>query len=81
MARYESSMQSGDIPSGSRLSSGWRSAGWMTAVPFEWSPTATLEPDFARAKLIVKTTLAHARETGAVIPEVPAVEVELAEPS
>lgn len=74
-------MQSGDIPSSPRLSSGWRSVGWMTAVPFDWSLTATPEPDFARAKLIVKTTLLHARETGAVIPEAPAVEVDLAEPS
>jgi len=34
--------------------------------------------NFARAKLIVKTTLLHARETAAVEPGAEPVEVELA---
>jgi len=33
-------------------------------VPLRLEPDRHAEPDFARAKLIVKTTLLHARETG-----------------
>jgi hypothetical protein len=36
--------------------------------------------NFARAKLIVRTTLLHARETQAVRPAAAAVELELAVP-
>jgi hypothetical protein len=32
--------------------------------------------NFVRAKLIVKTTLLHARETEAIVPGAPAVELE-----
>ena len=41
-------------------------------------PVPTALDNFARAKLIVKTTLLHARETAAVVPGAPAVELELA---
>jgi propanediol dehydratase large subunit len=41
-------------------------------------PVPTELDNFARAKLIVKTTLLHARETLAVEPGAPAVELELA---
>jgi propanediol dehydratase large subunit len=40
-------------------------------------PVPTKLDNFARAKLIVRTTLMHARETAAVVPGAPAVEVEL----
>jgi propanediol dehydratase large subunit len=40
-------------------------------------PVPTELDNFARAKLIVKTTLLHARETAAVVPGAPAVELEL----
>ena len=40
-------------------------------------PVPTEMDNFARAKLIVKTTLLHARETAAVEPGAPPVEVEL----
>ena len=40
-------------------------------------PVPTELDNFARAKLIVRTTLLHARETQAVVPGAPAVEVEL----
>jgi len=43
-------------------------------------PVPTELDNFARAKLIVRTTLLHARETAAVRPEAPPVELELAEP-
>ena len=33
--------------------------------------------NFARAKLIVRTTLLHARETAAIVPGAPPVELEL----
>jgi propanediol dehydratase large subunit len=42
-------------------------------------PVPTTLDNFARAKLIVKTTLMHARETAAAVPGAPAVEVRLAE--
>ncbi len=38
-------------------------------------PVPTQMDNFARAKLIVKTTLLHARETEAIVPGAPAVEV------
>jgi hypothetical protein len=41
-------------------------------------PVPTELDNFARAKLIVRTTLLHARETAAVRPGAPPVEVELA---
>ena len=41
-------------------------------------PVPTQLDNFARAKLIVRTTLLHARETTAVRPGAPPVEVELA---
>jgi propanediol dehydratase large subunit len=41
-------------------------------------PVPTELDNFARAKLIVRTTLLHARETQAVVPGAPAVELELA---
>jgi hypothetical protein len=43
-------------------------------------PVPTELDNFARAKLIVKTTLLHARETQAVQPGAPSVELELAVP-
>jgi propanediol dehydratase large subunit len=39
-------------------------------------PVPTLMDNYARAKLIVKTTLLHARETAAIVPGAPAVELE-----
>ncbi len=41
-------------------------------------PVPTVMDNFARAKLIVRTTLLHARETAAVTAGAPAVELELA---
>jgi propanediol dehydratase large subunit len=41
-------------------------------------PVPTVMDNFARAKLIVRTTLLHARETAAITPDAPAVELELA---
>ena len=40
-------------------------------------PVPTAMDNFARAKLIVRTTLLHARETAAIVPDAPAVELEL----
>jgi propanediol dehydratase large subunit len=40
-------------------------------------PVPTVMDNFARAKLIVRTTLLHARETAAIVPGAPAVELEL----
>ena len=40
-------------------------------------PVPTVMDNFARAKLIVRTTLLHARETAAITPGAPAVELEL----
>jgi propanediol dehydratase large subunit len=40
-------------------------------------PVPTVMDNFARAKLIVRTTLLHARETAAIAPDAPAVELEL----
>jgi propanediol dehydratase large subunit len=41
-------------------------------------PVPTVMDNFARAKLIVRTTLLHAQETAAIVPGAPAVELELA---
>jgi propanediol dehydratase large subunit len=41
-------------------------------------PVPTVMDNFARAKLIVRTTLLHARETAAITPNAPAVELEFA---
>jgi propanediol dehydratase large subunit len=41
-------------------------------------PVPTALDNFARAKLIVRTTLMHALETGAIVQDAPAVEVDLA---
>ena len=40
-------------------------------------PVPTMMDNFARAKLIVRTTLLHARETAAIAPGAPAMELEL----
>jgi hypothetical protein len=40
-------------------------------------PVPTMMDNFARAKLIVQTTLLHARETAAVVPGAPPVELRL----
>lgn len=40
-------------------------------------PVPTVMDNFARAKLIVRTTLLHARETAAIAPGAPAMELEL----
>jgi propanediol dehydratase medium subunit len=40
-------------------------------------PVPTMMDNFARAKLIVKTTLLHARETAAIVPGAPPLELEL----
>jgi propanediol dehydratase large subunit len=40
-------------------------------------PVPTVMDNFARAKLIVRTTLLHARETAAITPGAPAMELEL----
>ena len=49
------------------------------ALGREVGPVPTRLDNYARAKLIVTTTLLHARETAAVVPGAPAVELELAE--
>jgi propanediol dehydratase large subunit len=41
-------------------------------------PVPTVMDNFARAKLIVRTTLLHAQETAAIVPNAVAVELELA---
>ena len=47
------------------------------ALGREVGPVPTMMDNFARAKLIVKTTLLHARETAAVVPGAPPVELAL----
>jgi hypothetical protein len=42
-------------------------------------PVPTVMDNFARAKLIVRTTLLHARETAAIVPDAAPVELELAD--
>jgi propanediol dehydratase large subunit len=54
---------------------GRNAAGYALGRPV--GPVPTMMDNFARAKLIVKTTLLHARETAAVVPGAPAVELEL----
>ena len=44
-------------------------------------PVPTVMDNFARAKLIVRTTLLHARETAAITPGAPPVELELPPPA
>jgi propanediol dehydratase large subunit len=56
---------------------GRNASGYALGRPVGPVPTAL--DNFARAKLIVKTTLLHARETEAIVPGAPAVELELAE--
>jgi hypothetical protein len=47
------------------------------ALGQEVGPVPTMMDNFARAKLIVKTTLLHARETAQVVPGAPPVELRL----
>lgn len=54
---------------------GRNAAGYALGRPV--GPVPTEMDNFARAKLIVKTTLLHARETAAVEPGAPPVELEL----
>jgi len=53
---------------------GRNAAGYALGRPV--GPVPTAMDNFARAKLIVKTTLLHARETAAVVPGAPPVELE-----
>jgi propanediol dehydratase large subunit len=55
---------------------GRNAAGYTIGEPV--GPVPTELDNFARAKLIVTTTLMHARETAAVVPSAPAIEVTLA---
>jgi propanediol dehydratase medium subunit len=55
---------------------GRNAAGYAVGRPV--GPVPTELDNFARAKLIVTTTLLHARETAAVSPNAPAVELRLA---
>src|SRR5579864_5327169 len=55
---------------------GRNAAGYALGHPV--GPVPTELDNFARAKLIVTTTLLHARETAAIVPDAPAVEVALA---
>jgi propanediol dehydratase large subunit len=55
---------------------GRNAAGYAVGEPV--GPVPTELDNFARAKLIVTTTLLHARETAAIVPNAPAVEVALA---
>jgi propanediol dehydratase large subunit len=48
------------------------------ALSRQVKPVPTNLDNFARAKLIVRTTLLHARETASIVPNAPAVEVALA---
>jgi len=54
---------------------GRNAAGYALGRPV--GPVPTMMDNYARAKLIVKTTLLHARETAAVVPGAPAVGLEL----
>ena len=60
---------------GSYRAMGRNAAGY--ALGHAVGPVPTRLDNFARAKLIVKTTLLHARETEAVVPGAAAVELEL----
>jgi propanediol dehydratase large subunit len=53
---------------------GRNAAGYALGRPV--GPVPTLMDNYARAKLIVKTTLLHARETEAIVPGAPAVELQ-----
>jgi propanediol dehydratase large subunit len=55
---------------------GRNAAGYAVGEPV--GPVPTELDNFARAKLIVTTTLLHARETAAIVPNAPAVDVKLA---
>jgi propanediol dehydratase large subunit len=55
---------------------GRNAAGYALGHPV--GPVPTELDNFARAKLIVTTTLLHARETAAIVPDAPAIEVALA---
>jgi propanediol dehydratase large subunit len=55
---------------------GRNAAGYAMGEPV--GPVPTELDNFARAKLIVATTLLHARETAAIVPNAPAVDVALA---
>jgi len=55
---------------------GRNAAGYALGRPV--GPVPTLMDNYARAKLIVKTTLLHAREADAIVPGAPAVELALA---
>jgi hypothetical protein len=55
---------------------GRNAAGYANGEPV--GPVPTELDNFARAKLIVTTTLLHARETAAIVSDAPAVEVTLA---
>jgi len=54
---------------------GRNAAGYATGRAV--GPVPTMMDNFARAKLIVRTTLLHARETAAIVPGAPPVELEL----
>ncbi len=54
---------------------GRNAAGYALGRPV--GPVPTEMDNYARAKLIVKTTLLHARETEAIVPDAPAVELAL----
>jgi hypothetical protein len=54
---------------------GRNAAGYALGRPV--GPVPTLMDNYARARLIVKTTLLHARETAAIVPGAPAVELAL----
>jgi len=53
---------------------GRNAAGYALGRPV--SPVPTVMDNYARAKLIVRTTLLHARETAAVVPDAGPVELE-----
>jgi propanediol dehydratase large subunit len=55
---------------------GRNAAGYAVGEPV--GPVPTELDNFARAKLIVTTTLLHARETAAILPDAPAIDVTLA---
>jgi propanediol dehydratase large subunit len=56
---------------------GRNAAGYALGQPV--GPVPTMMDNFARAKLIVRTTLLHARETAAAVPGAPAVVLDLPE--
>src|SRR5207253_3874063 len=55
---------------------GRNAAAYATGEPV--GPVPTELDNFARAKLIVTTTLLHARQTAAIVPDAPAIDVTLA---